>query len=103
MKHVARQFWAGFAMASLIGGGVRAQGGNSAGKESGVTTGIEDVTVISPERKAPLEHATGGIRDGKIAEIGTRLAVGAYVEGGDGGGEIFIAGGVYSGRAGGGL
>ena len=92
MKHAAGQFWVGFAMASVLGGGVRAQEGNSAGKESGVTTVIEDVTLISPERKAPLEHATVVIRDGKIAEIGTKLAVGPNVKRVDGRGKFLIPG-----------
>ncbi len=92
MKYVARQFWVGFAMASLLGGGVRAQEGSAAGKESGVTTVIEDVTLISPERKAPLEHATVVIRDGKIAEFRTKLAVGPNVKRIDGRGKFLIPG-----------
>jgi imidazolonepropionase-like amidohydrolase len=35
---------------------------------------IEDVTLISPERAAPLPHASVVIRDGRIAEVGTNVA-----------------------------
>ena len=34
---------------------------------------IENVTLISPERPAPLLHADVALRDGRIAEIGTNL------------------------------
>ena len=34
---------------------------------------IENVTLISPERSAPLLHADVVIRDGRIAEVGTNL------------------------------
>ena len=34
---------------------------------------IENVTLISPERAAPLLHADVVLRDGRITEIGTRL------------------------------
>ena len=33
---------------------------------------IKDVTLISPERAAPLEHAYVRIRDGRIAEVSER-------------------------------
>jgi len=39
-------------------------------------TVIEDVTLISPERPAPLAHASVVIRDGRIAEIGTNIVAG---------------------------
>src|SRR5258708_8503821 len=35
---------------------------------------IENVTLISPERAAPLLHADVVLRDGRIVEIGTNLA-----------------------------
>ncbi len=38
---------------------------------------IHDVTLISPERAAPLAHADVLIQDGRIAKVGTRLAAGA--------------------------
>jgi len=34
---------------------------------------IEDVTLISPERQAPLSDADGVVRNGRIAQIGTGL------------------------------
>ncbi|HEX7052230.1 MAG TPA: amidohydrolase family protein [Longimicrobiales bacterium] len=43
---------------------------------------IRDVTVISPERTAPLEHAYVLVRDGRIAEVGTRvLTAGRTIDG----------------------
>src|SRR5262245_45703790 len=39
------------------------------GGAAGPTTVISDVTVISPERPAPLEHAYVRIADGRIAEV----------------------------------
>jgi imidazolonepropionase-like amidohydrolase len=41
---------------------------------------IEDVTVISPERQAPLPHATVVLREGHIAEIGTNLVAGPHAK-----------------------
>lgn len=41
---------------------------------------IEDVTLISPERQAPLLHAAVVIRDGRIAQISTHLAVGPHAK-----------------------
>jgi imidazolonepropionase-like amidohydrolase len=55
-------------------------------------TVIEDVTVISPERSAPLPHADVVIRDGRIAEIGTGLVVGAHAKRIDGRGQFLIPG-----------
>jgi hypothetical protein len=37
---------------------------------------IENVTLISPERTAPLQGVRVVLNDGKIAEIGTTLIVG---------------------------
>jgi hypothetical protein len=37
---------------------------------------ISDVTVISPERAAPLEHAHVNIRDGRIEEVSGQLRAG---------------------------
>ena len=42
---------------------------NGPGGAAGPTTVISDVTVISPERLAPLEHAYVRIADGRIAEV----------------------------------
>jgi hypothetical protein len=39
-------------------------------------TVIADVTLVSPERQAPLPHADVVIRNGRIAQIGTGLVVG---------------------------
>ena len=47
-------------------------------------TVIEDVTLISPERAAPLHHAHVVLRDGRIAEIGTKLAPGSHARRVDG-------------------
>ena len=40
---------------------------------------IEDVTLISPDRPSPLLHTDVVIRDGRIAQIGSHLALGPSV------------------------
>jgi imidazolonepropionase-like amidohydrolase len=53
---------------------------------------IKSVTLISPERAAPLVRADVVIRDGKIAEIGTNLVPGPRTERIDGTGRFLIPG-----------
>jgi len=53
---------------------------------------IENVTVISPERRAPLPHATVVIREGKIVAVGTHVAAGAHARRIDGTGRFLIPG-----------
>jgi hypothetical protein len=53
---------------------------------------IEDVTLISPERAAPLRHADVDLRDGRVAEIGTNLVPGPHARRIDGGGRFLIPG-----------
>lgn len=53
---------------------------------------IENVTLISPERAAPLLHADVVLRDGRIAEIGTNLALGPHARRVDGSGRFLIPG-----------
>jgi imidazolonepropionase-like amidohydrolase len=53
---------------------------------------IENVTLISPERVAPLLHADVVLRDGRIAEIGTHLLPGPHVRRMDGRGRFLIPG-----------
>ena len=55
-------------------------------------TVIENVTLISPERAAPLLHADVVIRDGRIAEIGTNLVAGPHARRIDGSGRFLIPG-----------
>jgi imidazolonepropionase-like amidohydrolase len=45
--------------------------------QRGVNDGtmIHDVTIISPERNAPLLHADVVIRNGRITEVGTNVVV----------------------------
>ena len=68
------------------------QAGSGTGKvvDDGIV--IEDVTVISPERQSPLEHATVVIRDGRIAEIGTGMVAGPHARRIDGHGRFLIPG-----------
>src|SRR5690242_15404700 len=56
------------------------------------TTVIEDVTLISPERPAPLRHTTVVIRQGKVAAIGTGLIAGPQARRIDGRGRFLIPG-----------
>ncbi len=53
---------------------------------------IADVTLISPERQAPLLHADVVIRNGRIAQIGTGLVVGPHARRIDGRGRFLIPG-----------
>lgn len=55
-------------------------------------TVISNVTVISPERSAPLAHALVVICDGKIAQVGTTLVADAHVKRIDGHGGFLIPG-----------
>jgi imidazolonepropionase-like amidohydrolase len=53
---------------------------------------IENVTLISPERPAPLVHADVVLRDGRIAEIGTNLVPGPHARRTDGSGRFLVPG-----------
>jgi imidazolonepropionase-like amidohydrolase len=53
---------------------------------------IENVTLISPERSAPLLHADVVIRDGRIAEVGTHLVAGPHARRINGSGRYLIPG-----------
>jgi imidazolonepropionase-like amidohydrolase len=55
-------------------------------------TVIEDVTLISPERQGPVEHATVVIRGGRIMEIGTHLVAGPHAKRIDGRNRFLIPG-----------
>lgn len=53
---------------------------------------IEDVTLISPERQAPVPHAAVVIRGGRIAEIGSNLVAGPHAKRIDGHDRFLIPG-----------
>jgi imidazolonepropionase-like amidohydrolase len=53
---------------------------------------IENVTLISPERTAPLLHADVVLRDGRIAEVGSHLKAGPSVRRINGAGRFLIPG-----------
>lgn len=53
---------------------------------------IKNVTVVSPERSAPLAHAVVVIRDGRIAEVGTGIPAGPHAVQIDGHGGFLIPG-----------
>jgi len=55
-------------------------------------TVIENVTLISPERTAPLQHAAVVIRGGRIAEIGTDIVAGPHAQRVDGSERFLIPG-----------
>jgi imidazolonepropionase-like amidohydrolase len=55
-------------------------------------TVIKNVTVISPERAAPLARAVVVIRDGQIAEMGTDIVAGPHAKQIDGRGGFLIPG-----------
>jgi imidazolonepropionase-like amidohydrolase len=53
---------------------------------------IQDVTLVSPERRSPLPHAVVVIRDGRIGQIGTDLVAGPNATRIDGRGRFLIPG-----------
>jgi imidazolonepropionase-like amidohydrolase len=53
---------------------------------------IENVTLISPERVAPLPHAVVVLCDGRITEIGTNLVAGPHARRIDGAGRFLVPG-----------
>jgi hypothetical protein len=53
---------------------------------------IDNVTLISPERVAPLEHADVAIREGRIADVGTHLVPGPHTRKIDGSGRFLVPG-----------
>ena len=55
-------------------------------------TVIENVTLISPERPAPLAHAVIVIREGRIAQIATDVVAGPHAKRIDGHGRFLIPG-----------
>jgi len=55
-------------------------------------TVIQNVTVISPERSAPLAQAVVVVRDGRIADVGTNLVAGAHAKQIDGRGGFLVPG-----------
>src|ERR1700692_2559763 len=68
--------------------------GANAGKLKVVDDGtvIKNVTVISPERFAPLAHAVVVVRHGRIADVGTNLVAGAHAKQIDGRGGFLVPG-----------
>lgn len=72
-----------FACAAVALGGLLTATASAQSTETSVVDDgivIEDVTLISPERQAPLLHAVVVIRDGRIAEIGTHLSAGPHAK-----------------------
>jgi imidazolonepropionase-like amidohydrolase len=53
---------------------------------------IEDVTLVSPERPAPMEHADVVVRDGRIVQVGTGLAGSSRARRIDGRGRFLVPG-----------
>lgn len=53
---------------------------------------IDNVTLISPERPTPLEHADVAIREERIAEVGTHSRPGPHTRRIDGSGRFLIPG-----------
>ena len=86
MRKIARVFAFGLALCAASG----AQSPKPKVVDDG--TVIEEVTLISPEQPAPLEHATVVIREGRIAEIGTTLVAGPHAKRIDGRGRFLIPG-----------
>ena len=97
MKNLRRGFWIGLVVASVLCAATRGQNAKptlaeKTAAESKNETVIEDVTLISPERKVPLEHATVVIRHGRIEEVGTNVKTTPNAKRIDGRGKFLIPG-----------
>jgi imidazolonepropionase-like amidohydrolase len=86
MNRIAPIGW--FSLAICLASGL----GSSKSKLVDDGTVIADVTLISPERQAPLPHAAVVIREGRIAEVGTDIAAGPHAIRIDGRGGFLIPG-----------
>ena len=75
---------------TLAGGQAKPGSGTAKVVTDGVV--IEDVTLISPERSAPLPHAGVVIRAGRIVEIGANLVAGPHARRIDGHDRFLIPG-----------
>jgi imidazolonepropionase-like amidohydrolase len=97
MRNLCRRIWVVLALTSALCEAARGQGANPTSvkeeaAEHNAAIVIENVTVISPERKAPLEHATVVVRDGRIVEVGTNRTPAPNVKRIDGRGKFLIPG-----------
>jgi hypothetical protein len=90
MRTIPRIACVAVALGALVSTTASAQTTKNSVVDDGVV--IEDVTLISPERPAPLLHAVLVIRDGRIAEIGTHLAAGPHANRIDGHDRFLIPG-----------
>ena len=81
-------------LANTLGALIFLHAGSAAYAQRVVNQGlvIENVTVISPERVAPLLHADIVIRDGRIVELGTNMVAGPHARRVDGTGRFLIPG-----------
>src|SRR5690349_3294898 len=75
--------------ACVIAVGARVGSGQSP-RDSGLL--IRNVTLISPERRAPLEHADVLVRNGRVVAVGQKLATTASARTIDGTGKFLIPG-----------
>jgi imidazolonepropionase-like amidohydrolase len=80
------------ALSLAIGLALAACAGASAPTTVDAGVVVADVTLISPERQAPLPHADVVLRNGRIVQIGTGLVVGPHARRIDGRGRFLIPG-----------
>jgi imidazolonepropionase-like amidohydrolase len=90
MQRIPRIACFAVAFGGLLTPATSAQATKSSIVDDGIV--IENVTLISSERQAPLPHAFVVIRDGRIAQIGTHLAAGPQAKRIDGRNRFLIPG-----------
>lgn len=79
-----------FALVAVLGLVPPGQGVTTVVVDDG--TVVEDVTIVSPERPAPLPHASVVIKDGRIVRVGAGLVAGPHATRIDGRGRFLIPG-----------
>jgi len=86
---MGRTQFAAMLSACVLALGAKEAGGQSA-RDSGLL--IRNVTLVSPERRIPLEHADVLVQDGRIAAVGQKLAKPVAARAIDGTGKYLIPG-----------
>jgi imidazolonepropionase-like amidohydrolase len=79
-----------FALALALASCASPAGAPTSPDDGGIV--IEDVTLVSPERARPMEHADVVVRDGRIAQVGTGLAGSSRARRIDGRGRFLVPG-----------
>src|SRR5436309_2740690 len=79
-----------FALPLALASCANPAGAPTSSEDGGIV--IEDVTLVSPERPGPMEHADVIVRDGRIVQVGTGLARSSRARRIDGRGRFLVPG-----------